>query len=262
MKLRFAFLYSIICLLVCFLISPVISPAISQVIQDQTNAIVIGRVAKQLGVNLIGDSGSALGGPAGSGITELGITNNTNCGLGITSGPITVGFRQICIGFDTNGVPQITVVSTGLSSTNLNFNINGSVSTYPGTGTGNVLGPNSSSINFVPVFNNTAGSLLAMSSLSVSGSIVSAPKFFARPFTDGISNLLMTGILNFPTGVSIQSTNDAFNVFENLELAGSNIRLSPNGGGGLYIGSTAGANCGSGVTAATVVVISGIVVHC
>jgi hypothetical protein len=74
-------------------------------------------------------------------------------------------------------------------------------------------------------------------------------------------NLITGGAANLPSGVSLSSIDDALATYQNLEILASNIRLSPNGGGGLYIGATAGVTCG-GVTAGTVTVSNGIVTHC
>ncbi len=134
------------------------SPLQAQVIQDQTTGITVGRAAKQLGPNSIGDSGPAVGGPPGSGLTELGITNSGPCGLGITSGAITVGYAQICAGF-VGGNYTLTFSSVGVSTPGLNFILNGTTYAFPFT-IGGIVGPVSTTVNDVACWNNTIGTLL------------------------------------------------------------------------------------------------------
>lgn len=65
----------------------------------QSGLPVPGHAAKFYSNQVVGDSGTALAGPAGNGLSELGITNATNCGLGISDANIEAGgWHTLCIG--------------------------------------------------------------------------------------------------------------------------------------------------------------------
>ena len=134
-----------------------------------------GHFVKQLGQGVIGDSGPAAGGGPNSGITELGITN-TGTPFCITDTPVTSGaYHQMCLGVNASGQ---TVISSnpfnGASPLPMVINLNGVNYPFPGSGSGNVTGPNSSTVGHLPTFNNSLGTLLSDSGIAAS-SIVSGP---------------------------------------------------------------------------------------
>lgn len=69
----------------------------------------------------IQDAGSATAGL----LTELGVTKNGGCAIGVNSGPLNLPFNQMCFGVDSIG-GYFTIQGFGsLSSPNLRFIING-----------------------------------------------------------------------------------------------------------------------------------------
>ncbi len=66
----------------------------------QGGAITPGHAARWDFNGVLGDGGSALGGPFGSNLTELGITN-TGTPLCVTDEPITSPYHQLCLGANT-----------------------------------------------------------------------------------------------------------------------------------------------------------------
>lgn len=76
-------------------------------------------------------------------------------------------------------------------------------------------------------------------------------------------NLYIGGPVNLGSGMAIQSLNDALNAFQNIEINGTNIRLSVSGGGGLLIGAAPGVTCPAGTMNITTMTSSfGILTHC
>jgi hypothetical protein len=107
----------------------------------------------------LGDAGPANGGPAGTGLTELNITSqlNNNLPFCINDAPITGPYHQLCMG--AGGVISYGAFG-GAPPQGLVFTINGSTYPFPGTGQGNVLGPNVTAIPEIASFNNVTGTLL------------------------------------------------------------------------------------------------------
>lgn len=129
---------------------------------------VPGHFVKQLSPGVLGDSGPAAGGGPNGGLTELGITN-TGTPLCITDGPITGPYHQLCLGANASGSAVISSNAyLGASALPLQVIVNGTSYPFPGTGTGNVMGPNSSTIGHLASFNNTLGTLLSDSGVAAS----------------------------------------------------------------------------------------------
>lgn len=133
-----------------------------------------GHFVKQLSPGVLGDSGPAAGGGPNGGLTELGITN-TGTPLCVTDGPITGPYHQLCLGANASGSAVISSNAyLGASALPLQVIVNGTSYPFPGTGTGNVMGPNSSTLGHLAAFNNGLGTLLSDSGVAAS-SIVSGP---------------------------------------------------------------------------------------
>lgn len=92
--------------------------------------------------------------------TGLGVVNS---GLGFCdyTGYSNAAYNQMCWGFDGsgNGLIKLGRVGGG-GALSLFFDVNGSISEYPGAGNGNILGPISSTINELVVWNNGTGTLV------------------------------------------------------------------------------------------------------
>ena len=134
-----------------------------------------GHFVKQLSPGVLGDSGPATGGGPNSGLTELGITN-TGTPLCITDTTIITGpYHQMCFGADVNGTAIISSNAyLGATPLPLEIIVNGTAYPFPGSGSGNVVGPNSSTVGHLASFNNSSGTLLADSGI-VASALISGP---------------------------------------------------------------------------------------
>lgn len=126
---------------------------------------------------VVQDSGSAAGGSAGTGLSELGITIRSsgsgpyaNAGLGPWKtndcdydAPTdnSTGYHFLCMSPNAQGGGLITYgAAGGASQLPLYFILNGVKYEFPGSGNGNVVGPTVSILNDIPCFANTGGALL------------------------------------------------------------------------------------------------------
>ena len=129
---------------------------------------------------VVGDSGSAAGGGIGVGLSELNITSRAGNGdttapyasngngqsgahLCMYDAPITnsTGYHFLC--FDPNtqgGAAVVSGAGGGASTIPLNFIVNGSTYSFPFTVSG-VLGPSTTVVGHIPLWNNTTGTLLS-----------------------------------------------------------------------------------------------------
>lgn len=128
----------------------------------------------------LGDSGPASGGALGLGLSELNITSRGN-GNGpfpnSGTGPLKThgcffdtfatspaGYHYLCFDSNAQGGGGLIAygAANGAAQAPLYFSINNTLYQFPinGTGTGNVVGPNTSTQNGLPLWNNTAGTLL------------------------------------------------------------------------------------------------------
>src|SRR5262249_38112412 len=113
---------------------------------------------------VVGDGGGAAGSSVqGSGyLTEIGITN-PGMPFAINSALVNSasGYRQLALGFDSNGNGVISFNSFGgAPNTSLKCQVNGQFYDCINNGTGNVIGPNSSNLGTVPLWNNNSGTSL------------------------------------------------------------------------------------------------------
>lgn len=105
---------------------------------------------------VVQDGGSATNGF----LSEVGITKNGGCALGINSGLTTGPYTQLCFGV-TSGSGYFALNSYGgAPNGSISFIINGITYSFPGPGNGDVLGPPSSADGDAAVFNGTGGTLL------------------------------------------------------------------------------------------------------
>lgn len=77
----------------------------------------------------IQDAGSATAGL----LTELGVTKNGGCAIGINQGPLSAPFNQMCAGVDSTGGYLNIQNFGGLTSPSFRFIINGTTYPFPGT---------------------------------------------------------------------------------------------------------------------------------
>lgn len=125
---------------------------------QQSGKVTPGHAVKVITNGVIGDAGGAAGGPPGTGLSELGITNS---GLGLCQNSAATtasgGYLAMCWGF-VGGIPTISENAYGgAGQQNLNFNLNGTVYAFPGPGNGNVVAPTSPAptAGDVPLYNGT-----------------------------------------------------------------------------------------------------------
>lgn len=166
------------------------------------------------------DSGSALGGGPGVGISELGLTIQgigtppyANAGKGILNtnfcdfdAPTTnaTGYHYLCLSPNAQGGGLLAYGAAGAATQQpFQFYINGQFYQFPFTASG-VIGPNSSTVGHLACWNNTTGTLLSDCGAST-----------------GVTRL----------------------------IAGSGISLSPSGGTGVVTVTATGG--GSGITQLT-----------
>lgn len=147
---------------------------------------------------IVQDSGAAKGGAVGLGLSELllqqrgtGTPPYANVGTGPYytnscdyDAPITSagGYHYLCFGPNSSGGGMIAYGAVGAASPlPLYFVLNGVTYQFPGggAGSGNVVGPNSSTQNDIATFNNTAGTLLKDSGISLASQ--SANLFLGTP---------------------------------------------------------------------------------
>jgi hypothetical protein len=126
------------------------------------------------------DSGPASGGGVGIGLSELLLTargtgtppyagqgtgpyGTNNCDY---DGPTTnaAGYHYLCFSANAQGSALIAIGAGGVAAPlGLNVIVNGATYGFPasGAGTGNVVGPSSSTVSHLACWNNTAGTLLS-----------------------------------------------------------------------------------------------------
>ncbi|HEV2674155.1 MAG TPA: hypothetical protein VGV37_06395 [Aliidongia sp.] len=147
---------------------------------------------------VVQDSGTAAGGAPGVGLGELALAargTGTAPYSGLGTGPLgtnlcdydapttnPTGYHYLCFSANAQGGGLIAYgAGGGASSLPLNMNINGASYSFPFTLSG-VVGPNSSAIGDITLFNNTAGSLLADSGVQLSAlARLASPNFTGIP---------------------------------------------------------------------------------
>ncbi len=127
---------------------------------------------------VIMDSGGAGGGVFGQGLSELGITSRSATGAypAASSGsgpfgthscmydaPVTnsTGYHYLCFDSNANGGGMLAYgASGGAGVLPFALNVNGTTYSFPGPGTGTVVGPTLTTLNDFACWNNTTGTLL------------------------------------------------------------------------------------------------------
>lgn len=128
---------------------------------------------------VIMDGGGAAGGGTGANISELGIVarspTNTYPSAGQGTGPLgtnacdydapltnATGYHYLCFSPNAQGGGLIAFGAGGTAApTSLNFNVNGSTYQFPFTSGGGIVGPVSTTVGHLAVWNNTIGTALA-----------------------------------------------------------------------------------------------------
>lgn len=132
------------------------SPALASTPVRQSGNVTPRHVPAWTTNGVVQDGGSALNGF----LSEVGITRNGGCALGINSGPTNGPYTQFCFGV-TSGQGYFNLQSFGgAPAATLGLTINGVSYPFPGPGNGDVLGPPSSIDGDAAVFNGTGGTLL------------------------------------------------------------------------------------------------------
>lgn len=126
---------------------------------------------------------------------------NPNIGFCAFSGYASATYSSLCSGFDGNGNGLLSFSDGGLGTKTFDIEINGVVYPFPGTGTGDVVGPPSSTDGHVVTFNGTTGKLLKDSGV-VSSNIVTntgtSTTGHVATFADGTGKIIQDGGLLHP----------------------------------------------------------------
>jgi hypothetical protein len=133
-----------------------------------------------------------------------------NSGLGICqfSGYAGSPYSFLCSGFDGHGNGIIALDAVGGGNPVLNFEIAGQLYQFPGNGQGNILGPNTTTINEPMVWANTTGTLAkdgAGVSIAHTGSLLVTGDVDMAPPTAALSSL---NARYFPTFTQLAGTRD------------------------------------------------------
>lgn len=159
----------------------------------QSGTAVPGQVPVYIGNRVVKGAGSADGN--GIGIGELLQVNSaTTPATGpdgthscFRDGALGTAHHFLCLDANALGGGLIEFGSAGGASTlPLQFKVNGSLSQYPGTGTGNILGPVSSTVNEFALWNNTTGSLQKDAKDSLIGHSYAFPSSFGSTPTSAV----------------------------------------------------------------------------
>lgn len=123
---------------------------------SQTGKITPGHAPIWVTNGVLGDGGPSLGGN----FTEIGITN-TGTPFCINDAPITGPYHQFCLGANKNGGGLLSYnpYGAGALPLPLSFNINGVNYQFPFT-TNGAVGPSTTTVNELAVWNNATGTLL------------------------------------------------------------------------------------------------------
>lgn len=128
--------------------------ATAQVSVKQSGNVTPGTIPWWITSGVIGGGVTAADSP----LTSFGATGPI-CSLSARQS--SGAWNALCIQANA-GTSTISLQNFGTASPQaLNFIINGTTYVFPGTGSGNVLGPNSTSVGNLAVWNNTAGTLLS-----------------------------------------------------------------------------------------------------
>lgn len=204
-------------------------------------------VAPGLSQPVIQDSGSAGGGTLGAGLSEMLLTSRgtgnapyANAGTGPYGtnfcnydAPITNtnGGHYLCSGANSQGGGLIAYGAFGASAQlPLNIIVNGVSYPFPGSGLGNVTGPNPAVIGHIPLLGNIQGTLLTDSGFSLSNYLstsVAASTYY--PLTGGaVTGPVSSTPVSLTPGTSITPTFGSSNFFT-VTLAANATINNPTG---------------------------------
>ena len=202
------------------------------------------------GQAIVNDSGSAAGGAANVGLSELGITSRSGNGVSsppyasngngqysshfcMYDGPITnaSGYHYLCLDPNAQGGPLFAVGNAGTASAlPFKFYVNGNAYSFPYT-VGGIVGPNTTVAANIPVWGNTAGSLLANSGVSSLGTSIYPTYVVPTTTTANTTNLSNSIVVASSTGISLgDSINASFTANNTYvtNIAGTTITMSQN----------------------------------
>lgn len=194
----------------------------------QSGTIAPHRLLKAAGNGMQMDAGGTTGDANGRGVAPFSVSDALGTGLCFNSAATSGQYNGLCVGHDSSGNGLITLDSFGgLVDKALKFRINGTEYDFPasGAGSGDVVGPNSSTVNHIAFFNNTTGTLLKDNSWLDNGTRLLAPSgrtitlqgagVFQVHGTDGVSMFAIPGYpdtLNFQAQVGALPSTDTTNV--------------------------------------------------
>lgn len=176
--------------------------AVAQSPVRQSGTVTPRHVAVWSTTGVIQDGGTA----ANPFLTSLGVVAN-GPGICQNSAATTGPYNRLCLSVSTASAAQITLDAIGGAvAQDFQIVLNGTTYTFPfsGSGSGNVVGPNSSTINGFAAFNSTNGQLLKQSTdlVDVSGAIgvntatpgsTSVASGFACPATGALNGCFDVG---------------------------------------------------------------------
>lgn len=166
------------------------STAMAQSVQ-QSGSVTPGHAAAWLTNGVIQDAGTAASGK----FTSIGTTGQgpTICA---NSAPISQPYVALCLAANTGSKAIISLQNYGGDSAqSLAFDINGTVYDFPYT-VGGIVGPNSSAVGDIAVWNNTAGSLLKDVAPTQIFGTQTANTVFAGPTSGGAANPVFRAVVS------------------------------------------------------------------
>ncbi len=136
------------------------APAVGQSNWVTSQGVLVnGHAVQAVAQRLIADACGSGGGINGACITDFGITNG-GIGFGLNSGPTTSPYNFFDLGWDANSNAIIKIGRNGAGpAPSLSFQINAFNYAFPGTGNGNIVGPNPSTNGGIVCWNNAVGTL-------------------------------------------------------------------------------------------------------
>jgi hypothetical protein len=183
---------------------------------------------------LIFDSGPAAGGVAGTGISELNITQlgtpssiyGTPFCINDAPSASSTGFHQFCFGANSQGGGLFSYNAYGgASPLPLHAIINGSEYQFPFSVTSAIQGPNSSTINDIVTWNNTGGTLVKDSGIGISQvALLSGAVFTGRVTVPALADTGNPSIATSPTGNP--TSGSLLTTLSSLQVQGSTVSLT------------------------------------
>lgn len=107
---------------------------------------------------------------ADSPVTSFGVSNNGGCGISVASDRITAAGRNLlCFGASTSGAAVISLQNYGTAvPQTLDFIINGTTYSFP-FAVGGIVGPGSTTVGDIVLWNNTTGTLVKDAGIGITG---------------------------------------------------------------------------------------------